>query len=81
MHIRQLDIDTAIKYQSPLRKKIDLNPNRATFMEDLRHLDYQKLCDKWAIKPSLRLLISKYVFGTNRQKVFWWKLKQYFHCN
>lgn len=81
MHIRQLDIDTAIKYQSPLRKNISPNANRSAFMEDLKTLDYQALCDKWAIKSSLKLLISKYIFGTNRQKVFWWKLKQYFHLN
>lgn len=81
MHIRQLDIDIAIKYQSPLRKNIAQNSNRASFMEDLKNLDYQELCNKWAIKSSLKLLISKYIFGTNRQKVFWWKLKQYFHLN
>lgn len=81
MNIRQLDIETAIKYQSPLRKNIEPNSNRAEFMADLKKLDYQALCDKWAIKSSLKLLISKYVFGTNRQKVFWWRLKRYFHFN
>lgn len=81
MHIRQLDINDAIKYQSPMRKRIDKNPNREAFIGDLKKLDYQELCSKWAIKSSLKLLISKYVFGTNRQKVFWWKLKKYFHLN
>lgn len=81
IHIRRLDLDEAIKYQSPLRKNIAPNSNRAAFMADLKVLDYQELCRKWAVKSSLKLLISKYVFGTNRQKVFWWKLKRRFHLN
>jgi hypothetical protein len=47
-------------------------------MEDLRTEDYDSICKKWAERPPLKLLVSKYIFGTNRQKVTWWKIKQYF---
>lgn len=69
----ELDLDTALKYQSPLRKPIDGNPQREAFMRDLARMDYVSLCKKWASPPSFRLLWSKYVWG-NRQKVFIWNL-------
>lgn len=68
-----LDIDTAIRYQSPMRKTIDKNPCREEFMDDIHRLSYQELCRKWAKRPTLKLLWSKYVWG-NRQKVFVWNL-------
>ena len=70
-----LDLDEAIKYQSPMRKCIDNNPDREEFIKDLKELDYNTLCKKWATKPTLRLLFQKYVYG-NRQKVALWKLKK-----
>ena len=71
----ELDFETALKYQSPLRKTISNNPKRKEFMEDLINLDYNTICKKWGKKPSFKLLWSKYVWG-NRQKVFIWNLKQ-----
>lgn len=70
----ELDFDTALKYQSPMRKTIDYNPDREKFMKDIQTMDYKKICDKWATKPSLKLLWSKYVWG-NRQKIWYWNLK------
>ncbi len=73
---RELDFSQALKYQGPMRKTIPKNPQREDFMKDLHTMDYDSLCKKWAKKSSLKLLISKYVFGTNRQKVWWWNLKK-----
>lgn len=75
---RELDFETALCYQGPMRKSISLNHNRAKFMNDLKTLDYSSLIKKWAPKPTLKLLISKYIFGTNRQKVNLWKMKELF---
>ena len=66
-----LDIGEAIKYQSPMRKPIDYNENRDEFMIDVKYMNYEQICDKWYEKPSLKLLISKYIWG-NRQKVWLW---------
>lgn len=70
-----LAFDDALRYQSPMRKAIAYNENRQEFMRDVIALDYQSLVKKWAVKPSLRLLFQKYVWG-NRQKVAMWNLKQ-----
>ena len=69
----KLDLATACKYQSPLRKSIDKNPQRKDFMDDLLILPYEELCRKWAKKPTFQLLWSKYIWG-NRQKVFVWNI-------
>lgn len=74
LHGHELDFATALKYQSPMRKHIDGNPDREAFMADVKELDYSALCAKWAKKPTLKLLWQKYVWG-NRQKVFVWNLK------
>ncbi|MXQ72975.1 4Fe-4S dicluster domain-containing protein [Clostridiaceae bacterium DONG20-135] len=72
----ELDFDTALKYQSPLRKNIEYNPARELFMKDLMNdeLNYRQIVKKWAQKPSIKLLFQKYIWG-NRQKVFIWNLK------
>ena len=75
---RELYFSQALKYQGPMRKSIAENPKREDFMQDLKTMDYDSLCKKWAKRPSLKLLISKYVFGTNRQKVWWWNFKKKF---
>ena len=75
---RELDFSQALKYQGPMRKSISENPKREDFMRDLKMMDYDSLCKKWAKRPSLKLLISKYIYGTNRQKVLWWKFKKLF---
>ena len=70
----ELDFATALKYQSPMRKHIDENPDREAFMQDVREMEYPALCEKWAKKPTVKLLWQKYVWG-NRQKIFVWNLK------
>lgn len=74
MEGRYIDFNSAFKYQSPLRKNIDMNKQRSMFMHDLEKMSYKKLCKKWAKKPDIKLLFSKYIFG-NRQKVFLWNIK------
>ncbi len=69
----ELSFETALKYQSPMRTSISYNPNREQFMQDVKNLDYRSLSKKWAKKPTLKLLWSKYAWG-NRQKVFMWNL-------
>ncbi len=75
---RELDFSTALKYQGPMRKSIPMNPGRSAFMKDLLSMDYNSICKKWAKRPSLKLIISKYLWGTNRQVVRRWKMKQKF---
>lgn len=76
---REIDFSQSVKHQSPLRKTIAKNPEREIFMKDLCLMDYDSLCKKWAKRPSMRLLISKYVLGdTYWQKVWLWKLKNIF---
>ena len=70
----ELKFEDALKYQSPMRKHIDGNNKREEFMVDVKTLDYKTLCEKWATKPTLKLLWQKYVWG-NRQKVWLWNLK------
>jgi RNA recognition motif-containing protein len=77
-HGRELKISDALKYQGPMRGPIAENSNRKIFLADLQNTDYDHICKKWAKRSSMKLLISKYVWGTNRQKVNWWKLKHYF---
>ena len=75
---RELEFSQALKYQGPMRKSIAENSDREKFMSDLHTMDYDSLCKKWTKPSSLKLLISKYVYGTNRQKVWWWKMKNRF---
>ena len=70
-----LNFAEALKYQGAMRRPIGEEPRRAEFMEDLKKLTYPALCRKWAVKPDLKLLYSKYVWG-NRQKVFVWNLRK-----
>jgi coenzyme F420-reducing hydrogenase beta subunit len=70
MYGHELCFEDALKYQGPMRKHIDDNPQREEFMCDLRSdMPYKELIKKWAARPSLKLLFQKYVWG-NRQKVF-----------
>lgn len=72
----ELDFNTALKYQSPMRKTISTNENREAFLKDLSddNFTYKQIVKKWYKKPSFKLLWSKYVWG-NRQKVFFWNLR------
>ena len=70
MYGHELCFEDALKYQGPMRKHIDDNPQREEFLCDLRSdMPYKELIKKWAVRPSLKLLFQKYVWG-NRQKVF-----------
>lgn len=72
----ELLFEEAIKYQSPLYKTISNNPNRKSFMKDLKSdMTYQELNNKWAKKPTIKLLFQKYIWG-NRQKILWGEVKQ-----
>lgn len=75
MYGHELAFEDALMYQSPMRKCISDNPDRERFMEDLQSdMSYNDINKKWAKKPSLKLLWQKYIWG-NRQKVFFWNLK------
>ena len=76
MDTRELDMKDVIRFQGPMRNHITMNPKRTEFMRDLPKLSYQDLCRRYAERPSLNLLIHKYVWGTNRQKVWWWSVKK-----
>lgn len=75
MYGHELDFDTALKYQSPMRKPITYNPDREACIADLQgEMHYKAINKKWTKKPTVKLLWQKYVWG-NRQKVFFWNLK------
>lgn len=74
MYGHELRFEEALKYQSPMRKHIDINPDRKQFMQDLKSsMTYGELNQKWADKPSIKLLWQKYIWG-NRQKIWLWNL-------
>ena len=71
----ELAFEDALRYQSPMRKCISENPDRERFMLDLEsEMTYKEINKKWGKRPTLKLLWQKYVWG-NRQKVFFWELK------
>lgn len=72
----ELTFDTALKYQSPMRKTISRNENRELCLADLMNAtySYSDINKKWAKKPSLKLLWQKYIWG-NRQKIALWKIR------
>lgn len=57
----ELNYETAIRYQGPLRKRITPNSDRALFIQDLKSMPYIALCKKWSTPPSLKLLWQKYI--------------------
>ncbi len=72
----ELDFETALKYQGPMRKPISDNSERINFMRDLQtQKNFKEINRKWAEKPTLKLLWQKYIWG-NRQKVALWNIKQ-----
>lgn len=76
MYGHELVFEEALKYQSPMRKTINENPNRGAFMEDLKSpMEYAAINKKWSRGPTLKLLFQKYIWG-NRQKIFFWNLKR-----
>ena len=78
MYGHELTFEDAVKYQSPMRKCIDDNPQRDDFMSDLESdMSFYEINRKWAMRPTLKLLWQKYVWG-NRQKIALWNLRQRF---
>lgn len=75
---RPLNFETALKYQGPLRGHIAPNPHREECMHDLIVADYKTIIKKWAIKPGIKLLWQKYIWG-NRQKIWLWNLLKTFN--
>lgn len=67
MGCRELDMSDAVRYQGPMRGPAGMDSRRSECMADLRSMSYTGFVRKWAKRPSLKLLISKYVWGTNRQ--------------
>ena len=75
MYGHELSFEDALKYQGPMRKPIADNPEREHFIHDLKSdMEYASLNKKWSKPPSIKLLVSKYIWG-NRQKVFMWNIK------
>ena len=75
MYGHELLFEDALKYQSPMRKTISENSNRAAFLKDLTgDMSFNEINKKWAHKPTIKLLYQKYIWG-NRQKVFILNLK------
>ena len=73
LHGRDLPLETAIRYQGPMRNHIAANELRNECMEDIKTMPYKPFVRKWAKRPSLKLLVQKYIWG-NRQKVWLWNL-------
>lgn len=74
MYGHELVFETALKYQSPMRKTISKNENRSLFMRDLQNdMNFEEINRKWAKRPTVKLLYQKYIWG-NRQKVALWNL-------
>lgn len=73
LHGRDLRLETAIRYQGPMRNHIATNERRSECMEDIKTMPYESFVRKWAKRPTLKLLAQKYLWG-NRQKVWLWNL-------
>lgn len=73
LHGHDLPVETAIRYQGPMRNHIAANERRRECMEDILTMPYEAFVRKWAKRPGLKLLAQKYLWG-NRQKVWLWNL-------
>ena len=73
LHGHGLPLETAIRYQGPMRNHIAENARRGECMADVRTMPYREFVKKWAKRPTLKLLAQKYLWG-NRQKVWLWNL-------
>ena len=69
MTTRELDMDTVVKYANRMRDPIAMNERREEFLSDLDKMDFKQIKRKWMRRPPLKLLIKKYIYGTNRQVV------------
>ena len=69
MTTRELDMDTVVKYANRMRDPIAMNERREEFLSDLDKMEFKRIKRKWMRRPPLKLLIKKYIYGTNRQVV------------
>lgn len=69
----ELPLETAIRYQGPMRNHIAPNARRAECLSDVSTMPFEEFVRKYAKRPTLKLLFQKYVWG-NQQKVWLWKL-------
>lgn len=67
MACRKLDMADVVRYQGPMRGPAGADPRRGECMADLSSMGYREFTRKWAKRPTLKLLVSKYLWGTNRQ--------------
>ena len=75
MYGHELKFEEALKYQSPMRKHIDMNANRSEFMNDLQtEMSLEHINKKWATKPSLKLLWQNTFGGKGNKKVWLWNI-------
>ena len=68
-----LSLETAIRYQGPMRNRIASNARRTECIADIRKMPFEDFVGKYAKRPTFKLLFQKYVWG-NRQKVWLWNL-------
>jgi len=61
--LKSLDLNEAIKYQSPLRKTISSNKNRKEFISDLvdPNMNYISINKKWYKSNNVIMFIKKYI--------------------
>lgn len=69
----EIDFDTVLRFQGPLRRPIGPEPRREAFIRDLRALEIDEIDRKWAKRPTIGFLLGKYIWG-NRQKVALWRI-------
>lgn len=68
-----LPVETAIRYQGPMRNHIASNAKRTECMADICTMPFEAFVVKYAKRPTIKLLFQKYIWG-NRQKVWLWNL-------
>lgn len=69
MTMRELELDTVLKYSNRMRNPIEYNERREEFLSDIDTMSFSQLKKKWYKGSSLKLLFNKYIYGSNRQKV------------
>ena len=66
---RKLELEAVLKFCSRMRNPVQYNERREEFLSDLDVMPFRTIKKKWYKGSSLKFLFSKYVYGSNRQKV------------
>lgn len=66
---RELELEAVLKFCSRMRNPVQYNERREEFLSDLDIMPFRAIKKKWYKGSSLKFLFSKYVYGSNRQKV------------